>query len=33
MADMNRVAQIEMLDDGRCIGSVVIHVVALRHLR
>jgi hypothetical protein len=29
MADVNRVAQIEMLDDGCCVGSVVVHVVAV----
>ena len=32
MADMNGVAQIEMLDDRGDVGCVVIHVVAIAHL-
>jgi hypothetical protein len=33
MADMDCTPEIEMLDHGGCIGSVVVHVVAGAHLR
>jgi hypothetical protein len=32
MADMHGIAQIEMVDDGRGIGGIVVHIVAFRHL-
>src|SRR6516164_8937503 len=32
VADMDGVAEVQMLDDGSRVGSVVVHIVAVRHL-